>query len=122
MSTLKSKHGQSLSTAIRNVSPIKFESVRIENKLLDGSIHLQTIGLPSKYVTFDLLANHTEIALLHLTSAIAEVVELSFDGYTYKGILKEINEVRINAWSKKKGNIFYIANGIRMDIVEEGLI
>lgn len=122
MSILRSKQGQSLSTAIRNVTPIRFESIRIENKLLDGSLHLQTIGIPLKYITFDILANHTEIELLHHAAAIAEVVELTFEGKKFRGILKDMNEVRISAWSELKHKVFYIANGIRLDIVEEGLI
>lgn len=122
MINLINSSGQQLSIAIRSLTPIKYDPIKIENKLLDGSVHVQTIGTPARFITFDILATHEQVGRLNYAEAIAAQVVLSDDDITYTGILNDISEDRITPRYSDKGKILYIINGVRLDITEGGLI
>lgn len=85
---------------VRDVLPLTSEGNRVENKMLDGSAHVQTVGTPIVVLTMSisvadtvaesidaLAAASTEVKVLWLTrwatGYIREVPQWTLDGYRY---------------------------------------
>ncbi len=61
MITLKSYAGETLHRVIREVSPIRYETIKKRNRLLDGSLHVQAICNPIKYIDFVIISSLEQV-------------------------------------------------------------
>lgn len=118
---LENFQGKKLSKGIRDLSPIQYDAINIKNRLLDGSYHIQTIGNPSKYVTFDILANHNQVDLINISESRGEELKLLVNLKAYIGILDEaLIWSRITARYANLNDVYYIARA-RLNIIKEGI-
>jgi hypothetical protein len=65
MKKLESIQGELLSKILKEVSPIKYESNRQANKLLDGSYHVQVIGLPLRSIGVTIISTYLQVERLN---------------------------------------------------------
>lgn len=121
MIKLETLQGIKISTGIKSLSPTSFEGIRIENKLLDGSKHVQIIGDPQKYFNFEILSNHLQVNIINNAYSINEMLKLIIDDKFYKGYISEHSWVRITVRHKIESNRYYTCS-LRFDISEEGSI
>ena len=111
-----------LSYGIKSLSPILYETIKVKNKLLDGSYHIQNIGTPLKYITFEILSNHNQVDLINKAEGISEELKLIIDNKYYIGMLDgELSWNRLILRYGNKNNTFYISD-IRLNISGEGSI
>ena len=88
--------GEELSKICKNVSPCKYESIQLKNKLLDGTYHLQTIGKPLKYKDFILIATESQVEKMNLLETKGESIKLLDNDRFYIGNLSSsINWTRL---------------------------
>ena len=60
MIRLERTNGEVLSRILREVSPIRYESIRKVNKLLDGTYHVQIIGQPLMSIDASIISSHNQ--------------------------------------------------------------
>lgn len=119
---LESLEGEKLSYGVRDLSPLQYDSIQVKNKLLDGSYHIQNIGTPLKYITFEILSNHNQVDLINLAECRSEPFRLIIDDKFYMGLLDEVPD-----WTRlilRRGdpiNTLYTAK-LRLNVSEEGSI
>lgn len=119
---LTNLEGEKLSRGIRNLSPIRYESIQIKNKLLDGSYHIQTIGDPLKYITFEILSNHEQVNKINTAEYKGEELKLVVDDRYYIGMLNnELDWNRITIRHKDSENTHYTSS-VRLNVTEEGTV
>lgn len=111
----------SLSKGIKNLSPILYDAIQIENDLLSGESHIQTIGTPRKYKTFEILANQNQVDSINYISSIGGVFKLVVDTKYYIGFCKLSDWQRATKRYPNETDRFY-TNSIRINILEEGII
>ena len=110
-----------LSTRIRNLSPMEYDVIMIENKLLDGSMHLQTIGDPQAYKTFEILCNDPQVALINQAWYLGQQLKLIEDDKYYIGFITKPDWQRFN-YRHPEPNYRYYTASARINITEEGSI
>lgn len=121
MILLENLQGDRLSRGIKDLSPIQYDTIQIKNKLLDGSYHIQTIGEPMKYITFEILSNHNQVDLLNIAEYKGEELKLIIDNRYYIGILdNRLEWSRISVRYKNSTNVYYTSN-IKFNVSKEGL-
>lgn len=113
---LKRENGTIITSGIRNLSPLMMDSTIIENKLIDGSTHLQTIGEPAGYYTFDILASHLQTGLINTARATVEPLILVVGDEEIRGFIKNAEWERANNRFHDTDKLFYIANGVRFEL------
>lgn len=122
MILLEDLNNTKLSYGIRDLSPLQYDTIQVKNKLLDGSYHIQTIGEPLKYITFEILSNHNQVDLLNQAEHKGEELRLIIDDKFYVGMLDSKAE-----WTRlilRRGdpiNTLYTAK-LQLNISEEGSI
>lgn len=122
MITIQRFDGQSLCLGLRNVSPVTYGGITIKNKLLDGSMHIQTIGDPIKYKTFMALANGSHVTMLNLMEARGEPLKLIEDDKYYVGLIDApIKWDRVSSWYGDKTKERHKGD-IKIAIQSEGVI
>lgn len=121
MIQLSSITNEKLSEGIRNLSTEQFENITIENKLLDGTTHIQIIGTPAKFLTFEVLANHNQSSDINEAQSIGEKLKLTVDSKYYIGFVSKPSWERFSSRYQNPERIFYTTS-IRLDITEEGTI
>ncbi len=65
MVRLESIEGENLSRVLREVSPMKYQSNKQVNKLLDGTYHVQIIGEPMKTIDAVVIASFIQAERLN---------------------------------------------------------
>lgn len=119
---LESLEGEKLSYGVRDLSPVLYDSIQVKNKLLDGSYHIQNIGEPMRYFTFEVLANHIQVDLINLAECRSEPFRLIIDDKFYMGLLDEVPDwTRLVLRRNDPLNTFYSAK-LRLNVSEEGVI
>ena len=88
-----------LSKGIKSLSPLRLRSNSVKNKLLDGTYHIQTIGTPLKYFTFEILSNEDQVNHINSGEANGEDFKLIIDDKYYIGKLE--NEPDWNRLGKR---------------------
>lgn len=122
MIKLENLQNAKLSSGIRNLSPIQYDVHQVKNKLLDGSYHIQTIGEPLKYITFEILSNHNQVDLINQAEYKGEELRLIIDDKFYIGKISEKLEwERVTVRYKNATQIHYTSSVI-FNISEEGTI
>lgn len=111
-----------LSKGIRNLSPIQYDSIQVKNRLLDGSYHIQTIGDPLKYYTFEILSDENQVGKINQEEYRGGKLKLIIDDKYYIGMLEEkLSWERITMRHKESKDRYYIAS-IQFNIESEGSI
>lgn len=119
---LEDLNNTKLSYGIRDLSPLQYDSIQVKNKLLDGSYHIQNIGEPMRYFTFEVLANHIQVDLINLIESRGEPLRLVIDDKFYMGLLDEVPDwTRLVLRRNDPLNTFYSAK-LRLNVSEEGVI
>jgi len=65
MIRLETISGDVLSKILKDVSPVKYESNKMVNRLLDGTYHVQIIGQPSMSLEGTILSSHIQAEKLN---------------------------------------------------------
>lgn len=84
---LKSYVGETLSRVIREVSPIRYETIKKRNRLLDGSVHVQAIGNPIKYIDFIIIAALEQVERINFLEDKDYPFDIVYGDITYTGYL-----------------------------------
>lgn len=87
MIELRTLTGETLSLAIKDLSPINNEGQVVKNRLIDGTYHVQAIGTPAKSREFKVLANENQVDLIGEAEALGQTLELQVDDTIYKGLI-----------------------------------
>jgi hypothetical protein len=109
----------SLSKGIRNISPILYEGIRIENQLLNGTTHVQTIGKPKKYFNFEILADQDQVDRINYANSQGGKLKLVVDNKHYIGFAYVSDWQRITIRHKTESNRWY-TTVVKYAINEEG--
>ena len=121
MIQLSSIENVKLSEGIRNLSPELYDNITVENKLLDGTKHIQIIGTPAKYLTFEVLANHNQTSAINEAQSIGEKLKLTIDSKYYIGFVNKPTWERFSPRNPNPERVFYTTS-LRIDVTEEGSI
>jgi hypothetical protein len=98
---------------IRDVLPITSEANRVENKLMDGTPHVQTIGTPMEVLTLTVSAEDTVAETIDGYAAAASLVKVYWIDRWASGYIREVP-----TW-KQDGYRYYTAS-MDLLIVEQG--
>lgn len=104
------------------MSPIMYDSIKVKNKLIDGSYHTQIIGNPVKYFTFEILANQIQVDVINLAVSKGELLKLIIDDKYYIGMIEEIEEWTLLALNRNDKTKTIYATTVRFNISQEGSI
>ena len=110
-----------LSKGIKSLSPILYDGIKIENKLLDGSLHIQTIGEAQRYFTFELLANHVQVDRINSINAQGGRLKVIIDGDYHIGYCYTEDWGRITTRYIDESDRCYITS-VRFVIWESGVV
>lgn len=106
-----------LSSGIRSLSPIQYDSIQVKNRLLDGSYHVQSIGTPARYLTFEILATFGQVDMINTAESIGESLKLIADDKVYIGLIsKEPN------WKRFTKDSDYYVTSLKFNIQSEGVV
>jgi len=119
---LQNLDSNKLSYGIRNLSPMMYDTIKVKNKLIDGSYHVQVVGSPVKYYTFEILANQIQVDVINLAVSKGELLKLIIDEKYYIGMIDGIDEWTGLVYRQQdKANTIYSAK-LRLNISEEGTL
>lgn len=122
MILLQNLNNTKLSYGIRSLSPMMYDVIKVKNKLIDGSYHVQVVGSPVKYYTFEILANQIQVDVINLAVSKGELLKLIIDEKYYIGMIDGIDEWTGLVYRQQdKANTIYSAK-LRLNISEEGSI
>ena len=122
MILLQNLDNEKLSYGIRSLSPMMYDVIKVKNKLIDGSYHVQIIGSPVKYYTFEILANQIQVDVINLAVSKGELLKLIIDEKYYIGMIDGIDEWTGLVYRQQdKANTIYSAK-LRLNISEEGTL
>ncbi|HZK44365.1 MAG TPA: hypothetical protein VFC73_08820 [Syntrophomonadaceae bacterium] len=89
MDRLESKVGHTLTIMCTNISLPIYETNQIENKLLDGSLHIQTIGEPLKIFKVEVLSTKENAEKINEMQNIGEEIYLVAETRKYRGLIRK---------------------------------
>lgn len=122
MILLQNLDNEKLSYGIRSLSPMMYDVIKVKNKLIDGSYHVQIIGSPVKYYTFEILANQIQVDVINLAVSKGELLKLIIEEKYYIGMIEESKEWTLLALNRNdKTKTIYSAK-LRLNISEEGTL
>ena len=109
-----------LSIGFQNMSLELNEVIMKENKLLDGTLHIQTIGEVIKSRKFKLICNEEQADLVNLSHSMGSNLKLVIDDKYYIGMINKPVWERITAREKDKINRWY-SGEMTFTVIEEGI-
>jgi hypothetical protein len=110
-----------LSIGFDGMSPEMNDARIIENRLIDGSMHIQTVGDSRRYRTFTLISNEEQVEVIDPARAIGSKFKLVIDDKYYIGFISKPTWERITRREPIKTNRWY-QSAIEFTITEEGSI
>jgi len=110
-----------LSKGIKSLSPVLYDGIKIENTLLDGSLHIQTIGEPQEYINFDVLANHNQVDDINYLNSLGGQLKLIVDDKYYIGHLYVSGWERVTVRHTNELNRLYTSN-VKLVISQSGVV
>ena len=122
MILLQNLDSNKLSYGIRSLSPMMYDTVKVKNKLIDGSYHTQIIGNPVKYFTFEILSNQIQVDVINLAVSKGELLKLIIDDKYYIGMIEEIEEWTLLALNRNDKTKTIYSTTMRFNISQEGSI
>lgn len=122
MILLQNLDNEKLSYGIRSLSPMMYDVIKVKNKLIDGSYHVQIIGSPVKYYTFEILANQIQVDVINLAVSKGELLKLIIEEKYYIGMIEESEEWTLLALNRNdKTKTIYSAK-LQLNVSQEGSI
>lgn len=122
MILLQNLDNEKLSYGIRSLSPMMYDVIKVKNKLIDGSYHVQIIGSPVKYYTFEILANQIQVDVINLAVSKGELLKLIIEEKYYIGMIEESEEWTLLALNRNdKTKTIYSAK-LQLNVSQEGFI
>lgn len=122
MILLQNLDSNKLSYGIRSLSPMMYDVIKVKNKLIDGSYHVQIIGSPVKYYTFEILANQIQVDVINLAVSKGELLKLIIEEKYYIGMIEESEEWTLLALNRNdKTKTIYSAK-LQLNVSQEGSI
>jgi hypothetical protein len=119
---LQNLDNEKLSYGIRSLSPMMYDVIKVKNKLIDGSYHVQIIGSPVKYYTFEILANQIQVDVINLAVSKGELLKLIIEEKYYIGMIEESEEWTLLALNRNdKTKTIYSAK-LQLNVSQEGSI
>ena len=119
MIRIETLDGLILSKVCKEVSPLKYENIFTNNKLLDGSDHIQVIGPPSEFIEFIVIANESQVEKINLIEAIGEPIKLIENDREFLGLIDSAidwNRLTVGYKDREKrlyeGNIKLVLTGV----------
>lgn len=118
MMQLKNAVDVILSRFIQEITPLSYDSIKIKNRLLDGTFHTQTIGEPQPFVDVEIYVNEIQLDAINIAQAHGEQLILLSDVNEYIGFIDEpIQWIRkIPKINKENvlyfGTIKFVINGV----------
>lgn len=122
MSRLETKVGEILTLLVVESSLPVRELMQVENKLLDGSLHIQTIGEPTKIIQIEIFVDRAKAERIDEICYKTEEVYFFDDTKKYRGIIKK--PVPPVQWKKQgisRGNDTKYTGVVEFVILEEGI-
>jgi hypothetical protein len=80
-----------LSVAVMDLFP-SLDTVVIKNRLLSGLMFVQTVGEPTKMVTFKVVANDENMNMINEMEATGETVKVYYDDKYYVGLIYDLGK------------------------------
>ena len=108
-----------LSVAIYDLFP-SLKGHQIKNRLLDGSLHIQTIGKPSKYVSFRCVTDDNSMNTINQMEFCGQEVRVFYDNKYYIGLIDRLSNWQEEIFGEVDTRL-YTAN-ISVIVKEEGTI
>lgn len=108
-----------LSVAIYDLFP-SLKGHQIKNRLLDGSLHVQTIGNPIKFIRFRCVSDDCSMNIINQIEFYGQEIKVFYDDKYYIGIIDELSEWQEELFGEKDTRL-YTAN-ISVAVSEEGVI
>ena len=122
MILLQNLDNEKLSYGIRSLSPMMYDVIKVKNKLIDGSYHVQIIGSPVKYYTFEILANQIQVDVINLAVSKGQLLKLIIEEKYYIGMIEESEEWTLLALNRNdKTKTIYSAK-LQLNVSQEGSI
>ncbi len=107
-----------LTEAIYNLIPV-LDGHKIRNKLLDGTLHIQTIGNPLKLVSLKIVSNGAGVEKINNAEFIGEPLKIFYDGDYYIGMIDSIKEWQEELFGEKDTRLY--STNIIVAVSEEGI-
>lgn len=111
--------GNILSIAIYDLIPSLIGN-RIKNKLIDGTMHVQNIGEPTKYISFECASGFDNMNKINEIDFSGQPIKVFFDNKYYVGLIDNLDQWRIKLFGEFDSRL-YSAN-ITVAVSEEGSI
>lgn len=108
-----------LSIAIYDLFP-SLEGNRVVNKLLDGTLHIQTIGEAMKYVSFRIVSDDANMNRINDIEFTGEPIKVFYDNKFYQGKIEDLSQWREELFGEIDTRL-YAAN-IRLVVESEGIV
>ena len=120
MNRLETLSGDTLTIMCTDISLPLYESIKVENKLLDGSLHIQTIGNPLKKFQVEVVCTKYNAEKISEMTNTVEEIYFFRELKRYRGIIRnQINWAKIETY---KGDTTKYQGEIEFIIFEEGSI
>lgn len=119
MDRLETLNEEVLSLYIKNLIP-SLKGNQVKNRLLDGSLHIQTIGEAIKIITFDIVSNDENMNRINAIEFEGEDVRVLYDDKYYIGKIDNLDDWREALFGKKEER--YYVNTLEIAVSSEGII
>lgn len=118
MIRLETSNGEVLSRILKEVSPMKYASNKLVNRLLDGTYHIQIIGRPLRSIESTIISSHKQADILNELIDQGTPLVLVFLGEKYLVYIDEpIQWKRINFAHGDKDKSYF--EGMLLMIIKE---
>ena len=114
MAELYTTDGTIITERVTSVIP-DYDTIKVVNRLLDGSFHVQTIGQGARICNVALMASETGKETIDIYESTATPVKVTGSGKSYTGIIKDAPD-----WSLLKPNLYKAS--IVLLVSEEGSV
>ena len=91
MATLTDSSSATISSNVMLILP-SYDAIKVTNRLLDGSFHVQTIGTPARICRVTFITDEAGKDLLDVAEGINEPLTASTSAKYYTGTVKEAPE------------------------------
>jgi hypothetical protein len=88
---IEDSQGIEICDVITDLFP-SYDTLKVKNRLLDGSYHIQTVGSKILTVSFNCACQHEGMMRLNQIEADSEPITVYYDDDTYTGLIDQISE------------------------------
>lgn len=122
MVRLENIEGENLSRFLREVSPMKYQSNKQVNKLLDGTYHVQIIGEPMKTIDAVVIASFNQAEQLNAMVDQGTLLALVHNNKKYLGYINEAIDWKKLNYGNRDPNKSFCEGKLTLIIKEEAVL